>query len=212
MVAVAVGIVGGVLCLVGAKVSMDSYFRERQEAQDRADAQKKLLDSLAEAQKGQSALTSALATAQGDLARTNAELSEARRRADALRELADRQGKKYRIVASLIGKAIDSGDGLRYDLETAVNPLRSNQDAYYQFQLRFDETDHARKIETWRGDTADMLDRELPGLGLRSAFSAIDGARGVGPVDFRLSQLLNCMDYLRALQSELPAKIAQVIR
>ena len=179
----------GILAFVGSRMALTAYEREQNAARTKAETEARLHASLAA---------------------TQAELDRARQHAADVDAREGRRATRFTQVARLIGEAINTGDGYRYALDTAIIQ-HSSRAAYQAFSDEFDSTDHARNIEHWRGETAAMLDRELPGLQLGAALSAIDGTRNAGRPGFRLSQLVNCMAYLRNLQANLPPIIAQIV-
>jgi len=194
----AVGIAGLVGAgVVGAlvKFAIDSYRAEQTAIDDRAREEK---NRRAEEQRLVEALVE-----------SNKELVAQRIRSDAAETKRQRQLAKYQIASVRIAAALDVGGGLRYRVEDAINAA-SRAGTVPTFEAEFDHV-HTPDIEKWRTTTATMLDKELPGARLGKGFSEVLGEYGVGRSGFRLTQIKECLNYLRKTQQELRSHIELLI-
>ena len=195
---IAVGIVavlGAMIIGTLVKLGIESYKQE----QDAIEARRHKED---EREKEGKRLVAALI-------RSNDELATARTRQDEAERRRERQLAKFQIVNGKIAGASETGGSLRYRVEDAINAaIRAGN--FAAFDSDFDNT-HTPEIEKWRGDTARMLDIELPGLRLGGSFSEILGEYRAGHSGFRLSQIKECLNFLRRTQQDLRSHIELLI-
>jgi flagellar motility protein MotE (MotC chaperone) len=118
---------------------------------------------------------------------------------------------KYQTVNGRIADAIQQGSALRYRIEHARDTARQNQEAWREFLRTFEEN-QAKHVEDWRGQTAMMLNEELPGLRLGDSLSAVEGARGVGPDGYQISRVINLVNTLRLYQRDLRSHVEQLVQ
>jgi hypothetical protein len=142
--------------------------------------------------------------------RIRTELETARARADALSERESKRAAKYQVTNAKLADAISAGGTMRYALETARNTAIQSG-ALKTFDAAFDDTEHARTLEKWRGDTAAMLDAELPTARLGASFSGIEGVRVGSRSAYALSRLIACVQALSGYQRDLRSHVELAI-
>lgn len=183
MLMLGLALAGGTACWVGSSLGYYYYDQEKKQLA----AEQKRLEDLRD------------------------ELSEQRRRADAAVALEGRRLAKCQVVNGRIAGAIESAGTIRYSLETARNAA-GMAGTLRAFDQGFDNTEHARAVETWRGTTARMLDEELPAAQLGASLSAIEGDRIGSRSAYALSRLIACMDALRGIQRDLRSHVELAIQ
>ena len=184
MLIAGIGIIGGLICAVGASFALREYHAEKQAADDR--------------RKQDDALQKQLETA-------NKELAAARAKSEATEQKKRLQLERLAAIAERLGKAIEEGGSIRYKFvdARATDPKR--------FHAEF-RTVHVPAIEQhWRPQTAAMLDEVLPGLWLGTLFSSIEGKSGESGDVYELTRLDACIDMLRGVLRDLPNYVERVI-
>lgn len=184
MIFLGIAIAGGIACWVGASLGYHYYDQEKKE---RA-AEQKRLDDL------------------------RGELAEQRRRADAAVALEGRRLAKYQVVNGRIADAINSAGTIRYALETTMNAARAASGSLQAFDQGFDNTDHARAVETWRATTSRMLDDELPTARLGASLNEVEGERVGSRSVYALSRIMACTTTLRGMQRDLRSHVELAVQ
>lgn len=182
MLIAGIGLIGGLLCAVGAHFVLREYQAEKEAADDK--------------QKQETVFRKQLENA-------NKELAAARAKSEVLEQKRRLQIERTGAIAGRIARAIEEGGSIRYKFVDARNtdPKR--------FHAEFQAV-HAAAIEKWRPKTAATLDEVLPPFHLGTSFSNIEGKSGESGDIYQLTKLDACIDMLRGVLRDLPNYIERM--
>ncbi|HLA80018.1 MAG TPA: hypothetical protein VJP78_00090 [Thermoleophilia bacterium] len=203
MTLILIGIGCGIVGVLGATFTIRSYDEEQAAKNARAEAESRLSLNLTTAQATAGRLSRSLEAAQADLAKTHAELAEARARSAAAEVVRKKRTKKLVEVSGLVNTAMAEGDRIRkwYLTEQAKNPR--------EFEERFDAL-NSPALEKWRGETAVMLNDALKPLQMGDSFTRVDGVYIGSRAAYGISRVINCISWLNVNHAALPALVERV--